>query len=145
MDENEIGRVVVDASIALHRTLGPGLLESVYSRCLAHALRRRHLLVEQELPIRVEYDGLVFPEAFRADLVVERKVIVEVKSVDRVAPAHRKQLQTYLKLSGCRLGFLLNFGADLMKEGITRTVNGLREDAATPRRSPRPRPSNPNQ
>lgn len=134
MKENEIGRLVVDTSVALHRALRPGLLESVYARSLAHALRRRSLYVEEQAPISIEYDGLVCPEAFRADLLVERKVILEIKSVDRISAAHRKEVQTYLRLSGCRLGFLLNFGAALMKDGITRAVNALEED---PKAGPR--------
>ena len=129
MEENEIGRLIVDTSIAVHRSLGPGLLESVYVRVLAHDLRRRKLYVEQQVPVAIEYEGLFFEEAFRADLIVARKVIVEVKSVDHVSAAHRKQIQTYLKLTRCRLGFLLNFGAALMKDGITRAVNGIDDEA----------------
>jgi GxxExxY protein len=128
MTENEIGSMVVDAAIAVHRGLGPGLLESVYEVSLAHELRSRGLAVERQVPIAIEYDGTRFDEGFRADIVVERKVILELKSVERASAAHRKQIQTYLRLSGCRLGFLLNFGESLMKEGITRAVNGLPDD-----------------
>jgi GxxExxY protein len=123
--ENEIGAVVVDAAIAVNRGLGPGLLESVYEVVMAHELARRELRVERQMPIPVEYDGMDFEEGFRADIVVENLVILELKSVTQLTGAHRKQIQTYLKLSRFRLGFLLNFGAALMKDGIVRAVNGL--------------------
>jgi GxxExxY protein len=127
MTENEIGTVVVDASVAVHRALGPGLLETVYEVALAHELKKRGLRVERQFPMAIEYDDVEFDEGFRADLLVEYKVILELKSVERTSPVHRKQIQTYLRLTGCKLGFLLNFGAPLMKEGITRCVNGLEE------------------
>lgn len=128
VDENDIGRRVVWACIAVHRELGPGLLESVYVKSLAWELEQRQLFVQQQVPISIRYGRMVFDDAFRADIVVERKVILELKSVEVLTTAHRKQLQTYLRLSGCRLGFLLNFGAAVMKDGITRAVNGLPED-----------------
>ena len=124
MNENEIGSIIVDAALELHRDLGPGLLETVYEVTLARALAQRGLRVERQVPISIEYRGQVFEEGFRADLVVEGCVIVELKSVERVSPAHKKQLLTYLRLSGLKLGYLLNFGEGLMKEGITRTING---------------------
>ena len=127
MTENEIGTMVVDAAVQVHRELGPGLLETVYEIVLAHALSERGLKVERQVPIAIEYKGIKFDEAFRADLLVERKVIVELKSVEHVTAAHKKQIQTYLRLTGCRLGYLLNFGEALMKQGITRAVNGLPE------------------
>jgi len=127
MTENEIGKIVVDAAIAVHRALGPGLLESVYEVIVAHELQRRGLAVQRQLPIAIEYDGVKFDEGFRADIIVEGKVILELKSVEHTTAAHRKQIQTYLRLTGCRLGFLLNFGEALMKDGITRAVNGLEE------------------
>ena len=127
MTENETGKLVVDAAVAVHRSLGPGLLESVYEVILAHELRRRGLAVERQVPMAIEYDGLRFDEGFRADIVVEEKVILELKSVEHTTSAHRKQIQTYLRLTGCKLGFLLNFGEALMKDGITRAVNGLEE------------------
>jgi GxxExxY protein len=126
--ENEIGKLVVDSAIAVHRELGPGLLETVYEVILAHELRQRGLEVERQVPISIELRGIKFDEAFRADIVVEGKVVLELKSVEQVTRAHKKQLQTYLRLSGFKLGFLLNFGEALMKKGITRTVNGLDED-----------------
>jgi GxxExxY protein len=125
MTENEAGTIIVDAAVAVHRRTGPGLLESVYEAVLAAELRGRGLGVRRQAPVRITYDGMTFEEGFRADLLVEGLVIVELKSVDRVLPAHRKQIQTYLRLSGCKLGYLLNFGAPLMKSGIYRCVNGL--------------------
>ena len=125
MTENEIGRLVVDAAIGVHRELRPGLLESVYEVILAHQLRQRGLRAERQVPIPIEYQGLKFDEAFRADILVDGKVVLELKSVEQVTRVHKKQLQTYLRLAGFRLGFLLNFGEDLMKKGITRAVNGL--------------------
>jgi GxxExxY protein len=125
MTENEVGKIIVDAAIAVHRELGPGLLETVYEVILAYELRQRGLSVEHQMPISVHYKGMVFDVAFRADLIVEKIVIVELKSVEQVSQAHKKQVQTYLRLTGCKLGFLLNFGEALMKRGITRAVNGL--------------------
>ncbi len=128
MTENEIGAIVVDAAIAVHRGLGPGLLETVYEVALAHELTKRGLRVERQIPIPIEYDGVEFEEGFRADIVVENKVILELKSVTQLTATHRKQIQTYLKLTHFRLGFLLNFGAALMKDGIVRAVNGLPDE-----------------
>jgi len=124
MHENEIGTVIVDCAVRLHRDLGPGLLETVYELTLARKLEQRGLSVQRQVPIAIEYEGQRFDEGFRADLIVEGKVIVELKSVEQVHPAHQKQLLTYLRLTGMKLGYLLNFGAALMKEGITRTING---------------------
>lgn len=125
MTENEIATVVIDTAIDIHRELGPGLLESVYEVVLAKALAERGLRTERQVPVSIRYHGVVFEEAFRADLVVDDKVILELKSVDTVTNAHKKQLLTYLKLTDLRLGILLNFGEALMRDGITRTVNGL--------------------
>jgi len=124
MGENEIGTVIVDSAIHLHRDLGPGLLESVYEVILAAELRKRGLSVQRQVLIAIEYHGLKFDEGFRADLIVEDKVIVELKSVENLHPAHKKQVLTYLRLTGMRLGCLLNFGEALMKDGITRVVHG---------------------
>jgi GxxExxY protein len=125
MTENEIGTIVVDSAIAIHRDLGPGLLETVYEVLLAHELMRHNLTVVRQLPIPIEYRGIRFDEGFRADIIINNKVIVELKSVERVTSAHKKQVQTYLKLKGCKLGYLLNFGEAMMINGITRCVNGL--------------------
>ncbi len=124
MHENEIGTIIVDSAIHLHQDLGPGLLETVYEVTLAAKLRKRGLSVERQAPISIEYDGLRFDEGFRADLIVAGKVIVELKSLEQVHPAHKKQVLTYLRLTGMKLGYLLNFGEALMKDGITRIVHG---------------------
>ena len=124
MHENEIGSVVVDCAVTLHQDLGPGLLETVYEVTLARALERRGLGVQQQVIVPIKYEGETFTEGFRADLIVESKVLLELKSVERVTPAHRKQLLTYLRLTGLKLGYLLNFGEALMRDGITRTING---------------------
>lgn len=124
MHENEVGTVVVDCAVQLHQDLGPGLLESVYEVTLARKLEKRGLRVQRQVPIAFEYDGQTFDEGFRADLIVEEKVIVELKSVEAVHPAHKKQRLTYLKLTRMKLGYLLNFGSALMKDGITRTIHG---------------------
>ena len=127
MIENEIGGIVVDTAVQVHRDLGPGLLEMVYEVILAHELRQRGLRVERQVPVPIEYRGIKFDEGFRADIIVEGKVILELKSVQTVTNAHKKQLLSYLRLTHMKLGFLLNFGAGLMKDGITRTVNQLDE------------------
>lgn len=127
MDENQIGKIVVDASLSVHRELGPGLLETVYEVILLDELRQKGLSCERQVPISIERRGIVFDEGFRADIVVENKVILELKSVEKINNAHKKQLLTYLKLSEKKLGFVINFGEALMKNGITRIVNGLPE------------------
>jgi GxxExxY protein len=127
MTENEIGKIIVDSAVAVHRELGPGLLETVYEVVLTYELEQRGLRVTRQVPIPIRYKGMSFDEAFRADLVVEEKVILELKSVEQVSDAHKKQVQTYLRLTGRKLGFLLNFGEALMKRGITRVVNGLED------------------
>jgi GxxExxY protein len=127
MTENEISKEVVDAAIKIHRVLGPGLLESVYETVLTRELEMRGLRIQRQVAVPIEYEGLKFDEGFRADIIVEDLVILELKSVENIAAVHRKQLQTYLRLTGRKLGLLLNFGAALMKEGIVRAVNGLSE------------------
>ncbi len=128
MTENQIGKWIVDVAVQIHREMGPGLLERVYESILAHELRQRGLQVERQLPIAIEYQGLKFDEGFRADLIVENKVIVELKCVEKLNNAHKKQLLTYLRLTGMKLGYLLNFSEALMKDGISRTVNHLIEE-----------------
>ena len=125
MIENEMGRYVVDVAFKIHKNVGSGLLETVYEVILAFELRRRGLRVERQISIPVTYEGLKFDEGFRVDLVVEEKVIVELKSVERLTNAHRKQLLTYLRLADKRLGYLLNFGAALMRDGLVRVANRL--------------------
>lgn len=127
MTENEIGKIIVDAALKVHRQLGPGLLESVYEVVLAYELEQCGLSTKRQLPISIHYKQMTFDDAFRADIIVDDKVIVELKSVEQVSEAHKKQLLTYLRLTGCKLGFLLNFGEALMKRGITRTVNGIED------------------
>ena len=127
MTENEIGTIVIESAIAVHRSLGPGLLETVYEVVLSHELHDRGLTVERQVPVPIQYKDIRFDEGFRADIIVAGKVILELKSVERVTAAHKKQVQTYLRLTGRKLGYLLNFGEALMKAGITRCVNGLEE------------------
>jgi len=129
MTENAVAREIVDATFRIHTTLGPGLLESVYTAVLAHELARRGLRTAQQYPIPVIYQDIRIEIGFRADLVVEDKVIVEIKSVETIAPVHKKQLLTYLRLSNKRLGLLINFNVVLIKDGITRVVNGLEDDS----------------
>ena len=125
MTENEIAKIVVDLCIKIHKILGPGLLESVYEAALMYELKKLGISVVQQIGIPVEYDHLHLDIGFRADLIIENKVIVELKSVETILPVHKKQLLTYLKLSKFKLGLLVNFNVDLMKDGITRIANGL--------------------
>ena len=127
MTENEIATVIVAAALSVHRALGPGLLESVYEAALAFELRDRGLQVQRQVPIPVRYRNVIFDEGFRADLVVEAKVIVELKSVERGAPVHPKQLLTHLRLADLRLGLLINFNVELLRDGVKRVVNDLQE------------------
>lgn len=127
MTENEISKEIVDAAFKIHTTLGPGLLESVYEAVLFHELKKRGLKVERQVPMPVVWDSIQLDEGYRADLIVEDKVIVELKSVEKIAPVHGKQLLTYLRLADLRLGLLINFGEALIKNGIQRVVNGLQE------------------
>lgn len=128
MNENRIGTIILEAAVEVHRNLGPGLLETVYEAVLTHELLARGLIVRRQVPIPIEYKGIRFEEGFRADMIVNDIVLIELKSVETVSAAHRKQIQTYLRLSGTKLGYLLNFGAPLMKDGIVRAVNGLEDE-----------------
>ena len=125
--ENEIGDIIIETAVNLHRNLGSGLLESVYEVILMKLLVKKGLSVQRQVSILIEFEGEQFDEGFRIDLFIEGKVIIELKSVEKITDAHKKQLLTYLKLTGTKLGYILNFGAALMKEGIIRTVNGLSE------------------
>lgn len=125
MSENEISKVVLDECFAIHQELGPGLLESVYEVVLAKALEARGFRVERQVPVAIEFRGLKFDEGFRADLIVEGKVLIELKSVEALRPVHGKQVLTYLRLTGLKLGLLINFGEALLKNGIKRVANGL--------------------
>ena len=137
MTENEIARQVEDAGYRVYTALGPGLLETVYEVALSHELAKRGLKTVRQRPVRIAYDGIEFDEGFRADLIVEDKLIVELKSVEALAPVHFKQLLTYLRLADKRLGLLMNFGQALYREGVKRVINGLQEEngrTLTPRR-----------
>ena len=125
MKENEIGTIIVDTAVKLHKELGPGLLESVYEVVLSKLLEKKGLHVQRQVSIPIEYAGEYFDEGFRVDLLIEGKVIIEIKSVEKITPVHQKQLLTYLKLTKTKLGFVLNFGAAVMKDGIDRIVNGF--------------------
>ncbi len=127
MTENEIATQIVDAAYKIHTTLGPGLLESVYEAVMAEELARRGLRVVRQQAIPVVYENVHLEVGFRADLIVEGKVIIEIKSVEALAPVHRKQLLTYLRLADKRLGILINFDVELIKDGMARVVNRLKE------------------
>ncbi len=129
---DDITGAVVDASLKIHVGLGPGLLESVYEVVLARALELRGFRVERQKVIRFEYEGMVFEEGFRTDLLVDGCVVVELKSVEKLAPVHRKQVLTYLRLMNLQVGLLINFGAATLKEGLHRIVNNL-PTSASPR------------
>jgi GxxExxY protein len=125
MHENDVAKIVVDAAYKIHSQLGPSLLESAYQAILVYELRKRGLKVSTEFIMPVKYEGVVIDAGFRADVLVEDLVILELKSVETVADVHKKQLLTYLRSSGKRLGLLINFGAPVIRQGITRIVNGL--------------------
>ncbi|MEL6441454.1 MAG: GxxExxY protein [Cyanobacteria bacterium J06621_8] len=125
MRENEISKEIVDAAYKIHTSLGAGLLESVYEAVMAYELGKRGLKFERQKPIPVVYEGRHLGEGFRADFIVENLVIIELKSVESIAPVHKKQLLTYLRLTNKNLGLLINFNTDLIKNGITRIVNNL--------------------
>jgi len=129
--ENEIARQILDAAFSVHSKLGPGLLESVYEIVLAYELKKKGLTAERQKPMPIMYDNIRFDEAFRSDVVVNGKVIAELKSVEALLPVHAKQLLTQLRLSGLKLGFLINFGEAHLKNGIKRVING-RLDAEDP-------------
>ena len=123
-DLNELTGRIVDSAFQVHTTLGPGLLERVYQRALCYELVQRGIVHVEQLPIPIRYKSLAFDEGFRADVLVEDRVILELKSVESLAPVHHKQLLTYLRLAGKRVGLLINFGAPLIRDGIVRIVNG---------------------
>jgi iron complex transport system substrate-binding protein len=141
-DIEEVARCVVDTGYRLHRDLGPGLLESAYEAILSEQLLRRGLRVDRQKPIDIRYDEVFLPHAFRLDMLIEDRLIVEIKSTERFMPVHAKQLLTYLRLTGHSLGLLINFGAPTFKEGVKRVVNG-HDDLASSRL--RVSPSTPSQ
>ncbi|MCL2801765.1 MAG: GxxExxY protein [Treponema sp.] len=128
MNENEIGTIIIDTAIEMHKELGAGLLESVYEVIFMKLLSQKGLSVQRQVSIPIEYEGEHFDEGFRVDLFVEGKVIIELKSVEKLSNAHKKQLLTYLKFTNTKLGYILNFGDELMKNGIYRIINGEIED-----------------
>jgi GxxExxY protein len=128
MTKNEIAKHILDAAFLVHTRLGPGVFESVYEVLLAYELRKKGLTVEQQKPMSITYDGVRFDEAFRSDLVVNGKVIAELKSVEALSAVHAKQVLTQLRLSGLKLGLLINFGEAHLKNGIKRIINGQLED-----------------
>ena len=125
--ENDLAEIVVDTSVHIHQKLGPGLLESVYEAVLAFELGHRGIIIERQVPVPLIWNGMLVEQSFRADIIVENKLILELKSVEKIIPVHKKQVLTYLRITGLKLGLLLNFGADLMKNGIVRLVNGLED------------------
>ena len=127
MTENAVAKEIVDVAYRAHRGLGPGLFESVYEEILARELEKRGLDVARQQAIPVVYEGTRYELGFRADLIIQDSVIVEIKSIQEIAALHRKQLQTYLRLTDKRLGLLINFNVVLIKDGITRIANGLQE------------------
>jgi GxxExxY protein len=124
-EENRIAREVVDATLKLHRHFGPGVYESVYEPVLVYELNKRSLTTRQQTPVPLIYEGITFDIGFKTDVVVNDLVILELKSVEKLEPVHFKQLLTYLRLTGLRLGLLINFGENLLKDGIHRVVNDL--------------------
>jgi GxxExxY protein len=125
MTENELSKIIVDVSYKIHKRLGPGLLESVYEAILFHELSKKGLKIERQKPIPVIWDGIYLYIGFRSDLIVENKVIIEIKSVEQISNVHLKQLLTYIKITDLKLGLLINFNEALFKNGIKRVANGL--------------------
>jgi GxxExxY protein len=123
--ENELSKIIVNACFQIHTELGPGLFESVYEECLYYELVQQGLMVERQKELPVIYKGIKMEIGFRTDLIVDKKVVVEIKSVDGIAPVHQKQVITYLRLTGLKLGLLINFNEALIKTGIQRIVKGL--------------------
>lgn len=128
MDENRIAKAVIEVALQIHRELDPGLLESVYETIMTDQLQRRGLDARRQVAIPIRYGALQFDEGFRADVVVHQMVLVELKCVAHLNPAHKKQLLTYLRMSGLKLGLLLNFSETLMRNGMIRVVNGLGDE-----------------
>ncbi len=124
MDENVISEIIIECAIKVHKTLGPGLFESVYEKALDYELRKKGLKVDKQVPIAINYENIVFEEAFKADLIVNDKVIVELKSIKNFEHVHFKQILTYLRLAKKKLGLLINFNKELLKDGLKRVVNG---------------------
>lgn len=124
MNENQLAEKVINASIEIHKTLGPGLLENVYEKALSYELQKSGIHHKVQMPIPIRYKQLDLPDAFRADIIVEDKLILELKSVTEISPVHFKQLLTYLRLTDKKLGLIINFNTELLKQGIKRVING---------------------
>jgi GxxExxY protein len=127
MNMNQLSSKIIGAAIEVHKTLGPGLLESAYEECLCHELSIQGLLFEKQKPLSVDYKGKKLDCGYRMDIVVEKEVIIELKSCEKIEPIHKAQLLTYLKLSGLNLGLILNYNVPLMRDGIVRNLNELSE------------------
>jgi len=125
MHENELTKIIINLCIKIHKTLGPGLLESVYEEVLVYELKKLGIIVARQVGIPVNYESIKLELGFRADLIIENKVIIELKSIENVIPLHKKQLLTYLKLTNMKVGLLINFNESLMKNGIFRIANGI--------------------
>jgi GxxExxY protein len=125
MTENEISKIIVEEAIYIHKSIGPGMLESAYAQCLAYRLNNRDLAVRTEVAVPLIFEEVKLECGYRADLVIENKVVIEVKSIEAIAPIHLAQTLTYLRFLNLKLGMLLNFNSLLMKEGIKRVVNNL--------------------
>ena len=123
--ENELSKIILGCAIEVHKQLGPGLLESAYQECLFYELKKRGLKVEKQKTLPIIYEELRIENAFRIDIIVENKLILEIKTVDFINDVHKAQLLTYLKMTNCKLGLLLNFRTDIFKDGVKRVVNGL--------------------
>lgn len=123
--ENEISSIVFDSALRVHKALGPGLLESAYEECLFYELKKTGLLIERQKPLPLQYEGLNLELGYRVDIIIENKVILELKSVEALNDVHLAQILTYLKLSECKLGMLINFNVSLIKNGIRRVANNL--------------------
>ena len=125
MTENELSKIVFEIGLKIHKNLGPGLFEHVYEECLFYELKKAGLKVEKQKLLPIKYEELTIENAYRLDMIVEDKLILEIKTVDYINSSHKAQLLTYLKMTDCRLGLIINFQSDLFKNGVTRIVNGL--------------------
>ena len=127
MDINQLSSKIIGAAIQVHKALGPGLLESAYEECICHELSSQGLSIERQKPLAINYKGIKLDCGYRLDIVVENTIILELKSCEKIEPIHKAQLLTYLKLSGLNLGLILNFNVPVMRDGIVRIVNELKE------------------
>jgi GxxExxY protein len=123
LEEEQIGKIIINSAFKLHKALGPGLLEKVYEVCLAHELQKSNLFIQRQLDVPIQYDGLQFKEGLRLDLLVEKKVVVEIKAIEMVNPVWEAQILSHLKLTNLNLGYLINFNVPLIKNGIRRFIN----------------------